>query len=346
MARNKREEAVIREILYFASQVGNKGRDEGIPSFDSTENQLSIKHTDFWDWYTRRLTSNEAFRRDVVARKSFSKLRSALAGLYAYRNMKSESEKAFLEARALYPLSPEANFRLAEVYMRGKQYAEARALMTAFGEADPANDKVGDFLKQLDRLEGLQQRIDQLQAQSKDGRIDANQALELADLYRQTGNMGHFNQLARSLLENQGLPAQIRFRLAKLYDAAGQPAEVVKALDLCLASMPADTPAGPFLEIAQLYGKANRPDGMLRAMEAYLRKQPNDWKAWLDHASLNAQLGKPDRALESLGVALRYGGTQAEQLIAVNPVLGPLRRQMTTRTRGLMNLGAMPNSTN
>lgn len=301
---------------------------------------------DFWDWYTRRLTSNEAFRRDVVARKSFSKLRSALAGLYAYRNMKSESEKAFLEARALYPLSPEANFRLAEVYMRGKQYAEARALMTAFGEADPANDKVGDFLKQLDRLEGLQQRIDQLQAQSKDGRIDANQALELADLYRQTGNMGHFNQLARSLLENQGLPAQIRFRLAKLYDAAGQPAEVVKALDLCLASMPADTPAGPFLEIAQLYGKANRPDGMLRAMEAYLRKQPNDWKVWLDHASLNAQLGKPDRALESLGVALRYGGTQAEQLIAVNPVLGPLRRQMTTRTRGLMNLGAMPNSTN
>lgn len=59
-ARNKRqesEEAVIREILYFASQVDHNGRDEGIPSFDSTENKLSIKHTsnrgyDIWDWYT------------------------------------------------------------------------------------------------------------------------------------------------------------------------------------------------------------------------------------------------------------------------------------------------------
>ena len=40
---------------------------------------------DFWDWYTRRLTGDRRFVRDVVARKSFSKLRSAIAGLYAAR---------------------------------------------------------------------------------------------------------------------------------------------------------------------------------------------------------------------------------------------------------------------
>ncbi len=297
---------------------------------------------DYWDWYTRRLTSNEAFRRDVVACKSFSKLRSALAGLYAYRGMKPEAEKAFLEARELYPLSPEANFRLAEVYMRGKQYAEARALMTAFGAADPANDKVPEFIAQLDHIEGLQQRIDKLQEESKDGRIDANKALALADLYRQTGDMGRFNQLARSLLDNKGLPPQIHFQLAKLYDAAGQPAQVGQALDLCTAAMPEDAPPGPYLEIAQLYSKARRADGMLKAMEIYLRKQPDDWKAWLDYASINVQLGNTNRALESLGVALRHGGAEAERLVAGNPILGPLRRQMTSRTKGLMNLGFTP----
>ncbi len=38
---------------------------------------------EFWDWYTRRLLRDPAFRRDFAAQKSFSKLRAAIAGLYA-----------------------------------------------------------------------------------------------------------------------------------------------------------------------------------------------------------------------------------------------------------------------
>ncbi len=294
---------------------------------------------DFWDWYTRRLTTNEAFRRDIVARKSFSKLRSAIAGLYAYRGLKAEAKRAFREACELYPLSPEANFRLAEVYLRGGQFGEARALIETFGKGDPANDKVDEFLDQIDHVEGMQKRIAEFQKEARDGRLDANKALALADLYRQTGDMGAFGQLTRSMLGNKGLPPQIHFQLAKLYDAAGQHALLGQALDICLVAMPEDAPADPFLEIAQLYGKARRSDGMLKAMEIYLRKQPRDWRAWLDHASINVQLGNTNLALESIGVALRYGSAEAEQLVATNPLLGPLRQRVATRARGLMNLG-------
>ncbi len=67
---------------------------------------------DFWDWYARRLLKSEKFQRDVTARKSFSKLRCAIAGLYAWRRMFDEAEIAFRQAVDLCPLSPEANFRM------------------------------------------------------------------------------------------------------------------------------------------------------------------------------------------------------------------------------------------
>jgi hypothetical protein len=77
---------------------------------------------EFWDWYTRRLLKDPAFRRDFPAQKSFSKLRAAIAGLYANTRNRSRDDKtfnkyndiaaqAFREAVALYPASPEASFR-------------------------------------------------------------------------------------------------------------------------------------------------------------------------------------------------------------------------------------------
>jgi hypothetical protein len=40
---------------------------------------------EFWDWYVARLVSDSKFERDIVARKTFSKLRTSIAGLYAAR---------------------------------------------------------------------------------------------------------------------------------------------------------------------------------------------------------------------------------------------------------------------
>ncbi|TFH15817.1 MAG: DUF2723 domain-containing protein, partial [Lentisphaerales bacterium] len=45
------------------------------------------KDMEFWAWYKRRLLNNKKFLWDSVARKTFSKLRSAIAGLYEARGM-------------------------------------------------------------------------------------------------------------------------------------------------------------------------------------------------------------------------------------------------------------------
>ena len=86
---------------------------------------------DFWGWYSKRLLADKKFLRDVTARKSFSKLRCAIAGLYAWRRMPGEAETAFRQAVELCPLSPEANFRLAEFYMQFGRYDDALSLLGA-----------------------------------------------------------------------------------------------------------------------------------------------------------------------------------------------------------------------
>jgi hypothetical protein len=295
--------------------------------------------TDFWDWYTRRLTSNRSFMRDVVARKSFSKLRSAIAGLYAHRGLRNEAEIAFNEARTLYPLSPEANFRLAEVYMRSKQLDKARKLITEFGEMDPANTKAEDFIKQIDRVADLHERIAEMEKETLGGKLSADKALQLAELYRQSGQIGRHNALLNGIRDNKDLPPIVHFQTAQAYERVQQYADMNKALTLCLSRMPENAPAKAFLDIAHLFAKGKNATGMRNAMKAYVKRNPSDWRAWLDVASLDLQHGDRDGAGASLGVAIRYGGAQAEQLIQKNPALKKLHESRTTRARNLIGLG-------
>ena len=83
----------------------------------SMNDEIVRNDMDFWDWYTRRLLRDPAFRRDFAAQKSFSRLRAAIAGLYADIRKKARdgariekyndlSATAFREAVALNPASP------------------------------------------------------------------------------------------------------------------------------------------------------------------------------------------------------------------------------------------------
>ncbi|MBT3194659.1 MAG: DUF2723 domain-containing protein [Verrucomicrobia bacterium] len=295
--------------------------------------------TDFWDWYSRRLISSREFSRDVVARKSFSKLRSALAGLYANRGLRKEAEIAFLEARSLYPLSPEANFRLAEVYMRSGQFDKATAIITEFGEMDPANTKVEDFKKQIKRIEGLNADITAMEKENKGGKLTADKAMKLAELYRKAGHLGKFDSVLSAMVSNKELPPFIHFQVAQAYDRAKQYKKMDKALTLCLSRMPENSPGQAYLDIARMYSKAKNAKGMRTAMQAYLKRTPNDWRAWMDLASLDLQLGDPNQASASLGAAIRYGGAEARQLIQKNPTLMKLNQSRTSRTKNLIGLG-------
>lgn len=294
---------------------------------------------DFWDWYTRRFLQHPMFPRDVVARKSFSKLRSAIAGLYAYRGMVEESEQAFSEALALYPLSPEANFRLAELYLRSGRFDKARDLMTAFQELDPANERVDGFLQQIENAETTTQRIREMEQRLQSNQLDAQGMLTLADLYRQTGNMGQFLQLTGGLLNSPDVPSFMLLPLAQLYQQAGRQSEMLRALDLCMERLPADAPPEVVLDVARLYRATGRAERIEGALRVYLDKRPQDWRAWLDLASLQAGRNDQEGASSAIGVAIRYGGQEAQQAILTNPQLAPIMQQRANRRQGVLGIG-------
>jgi tetratricopeptide (TPR) repeat protein len=234
---------------------------------------------DFWDWYTRRLTGDVRFQRDVVARKSFSKLRSAIAGVYAVRGQFAEAERSFLDALELYPLSPEANFRLADLYTRWNRFDDAIRVMEEFARQDPNNDRAGGFANELKNRRDLTNRRKELEAELASGKASVGRALDLADVYRKMGLQEPFMALTRSLLDNPEMPPPV------------------------------------FLRLAQLYIEEKKFDLVVRALEGYVARVPADMKGWLDLTAVQAALQKTDDALRSAQQAVRVGGEAARNVL-------------------------------
>jgi len=299
---------------------------------------------DFWDWYARRLIDDTKFIRDTVARKSFSKLRSAIAGLYASHSRLAQAESAFQQARTLYPLSPEANFRLVqEVYMRNRRYGEAKEVMTQFGRQDPGNTKIEPLLRHLEKIEKLDVRIKALEAKrQKDGKIEVNSALELAECYLQSQRRGEFMGMINSILGQQNLPPPVFYRAASMLHNAKRYQDMTRALELCVAKMPSNAPPQILLEIVRMYASAGQPGKMRDVLVKYLERQPADWKAWTDLASLQVQLNQTGEAVRSLKQALAFGGNNAGVLIRKNPHLAPLLNRAASLPQALRTLPGLP----
>jgi tetratricopeptide (TPR) repeat protein len=233
---------------------------------------------DFWDWYVKRLVNDEKFVRDVVARKTFSKLRCAIAGLYAARGEMAEAEYAFKQAVELYPLSPEAVFRLAELYLRQQRMADAREAVAYLAAEDIHNDSVRDLLTHIDRVDQMFRRKAELEQSLQSGQTDINTAVELLQIYNGTGEEGALLQLFNSLLRAQ-LPPEV------------------------------------ILELAKLSVGMRRADLADAAYTVYLRARSNDWRVQLDSAATRLALGRVDAAFEALRAATSAGGEAARSAL-------------------------------
>jgi len=300
---------------------------------------------DFWDWYVRRLTRDERYRRDIVALKSFSKLRSAIAGLYSARGHLRESEQAYQEARMLYFVSPEANFRMVQdVLLRQQRYDEALDLIDLFIEADPNNDRGPGFRQFIVDIRDRQRRIAELTAQVKPGQQpEIPVALELAGLYRDMGNTDAAAHLLLPCLDNPRLTVRDAYEIATLLDNVKSHAGAVRAIDIVMAHAPERSPAELFLSIARIYANAQESKKMIAPLTRYLAMKPDDWQAWTDLATLHLIERDTARAQTALRKAIELGREQALQVIESNPQLRqlaiPLLRQGALGTPGGSGLG-------
>jgi tetratricopeptide (TPR) repeat protein len=243
----------------------------------------------FWGWYTKWLLDQRAFQRDICARKSFSKLRSAIAGIYDYRRMYAEAEYAFKQSIDLYPLSPEANFRLAQMYMNMQRFADAEKLIRAFAEEDPDNDSAKGFLGQIEntrRMVSRRQDIEKKQAETQ--QLSADEALELVSIYRASGMQGAYQQLASRLINDPGLPPQ------------------------------------HILALAGLFAQDQRVDALIVALEQYTRKEAGNLDVWLDLSAAYAFVRRDAEAVTAARKAIELGGDRAREAIMKDNRFQPL----------------------
>ncbi|MDD5483115.1 MAG: DUF2723 domain-containing protein [Kiritimatiellae bacterium] len=246
---------------------------------------------DFWNWYANRLLSDKKFERDTVARKSFSKLRCAIAGLYAYRRLFNEAEAAFRQAVNLFPGSPEANFRLADLYLQNNRFADALSVMEKNLEWDPRNDRIVGFINQIRDMEKMHNRINELQQELAGGGGTLDHVLELSMLYLRSNRDQPFADLSRQVLNNTSLPPQICLKVA----------------EIAMSVQP------------------QRLGMVAEAYQHYLAREPSDPRIWHELGCVQAAIGQPSNALHSLQQAVALGGEPIKDVMRKDQRLEPLR---------------------
>ena len=71
-----------------------------------------------------------------------------------------EAEAAFRQAISLYDLSPESNYRLAELLSREGRFDEAREIFEVFLEKDPNNEQANLVRNQITLRQSAGQQVD------------------------------------------------------------------------------------------------------------------------------------------------------------------------------------------
>ena len=118
--------------------------------------------------YSRRDLSafhgDSAFVRNDAAQKCFSKLRSSIGGVYAWRaahakgaeekgRMETEADFAFRQALALCPHSPEAVFRYVQLLLIQNRRQDALQVAETCQRIDPNNQQVAGLVGQLKKMQ-------------------------------------------------------------------------------------------------------------------------------------------------------------------------------------------------
>ena len=246
--------------------------------------QLVENDHKFWGWYTKWLLDQSKFRRDICARKSFSKLRSAIAGIYDYRRMYEEAEYAFKQSIDLYPLSPEANFRLAQMYMNMQRFAEAEELVRGFYEQDPGNESAKSFLGQIEQARRMMERRSDLERrQHEPPGLTGEESVELLTIYRVSGQQGLFQQLATQLVMDPNLPPQ------------------------------------NLLTLAGMFAQDNLIEALVFTLEQYTRREEGNVDVWLDLGAAYAFMRRESDAVRAARKAIELAGDPARDFIMRDP---------------------------
>jgi len=229
------------------------------------------------------------FVRDDQAQKAFSKLRSSIGGVYAYRfntahtadeqkRMFREAEFAFRQAFAFCPYSPEAVGRYAQLLASPTigRYDDAILVAETCLKLDKYNGGMIGLLQQIKDIKSrmgkngaaYQDVIKRVEAEVAANPLDFQRAFNLANTYFQAGEIGRGEAVLDGLLVNPKADFRVVSTVASMYASRQDMAKLEAAV----------------VRLTQL--------------------DPNSAGAWFDLAGLRAQIGKTNEAVANLRQAL------------------------------------------
>jgi tetratricopeptide (TPR) repeat protein len=234
------------------------------------------------------------FVRDDQAQKAFSKLRSSIGGVYAWRisdpnnrnpaaqqRMIREADFAFRQSFAFCPYSPEAVFRYVNLLLSLNRMEDALIVATTCQKLDPFNAQVLDLIS---RLKSFRQQQGDITASQQD-----------------------FAKLEQSARDNPG-NGQMAVEVARRYMQMQQPDRAAQALDRVLAQPTIDAPA--VLMIAQAYAAFGNFPKLEATLERLVQVTPDSPEAFYDLGALRATLGKANEAVPPLRKAIELSNAR------------------------------------
>jgi tetratricopeptide (TPR) repeat protein len=249
------------------------------------------------------------FIRDDQGQKAFSKLRSSIAGIYAWRlgqppsggmmpmqyvatgqnrtNVEKEADFAFKQAFAFCPYSPEAVYRYVQLLVNMRRVSDALLVAETAQKLDPYNGQFAyliNNLKQIGAQAGMSAGPEQLQA-------------EVAQLEKEVkpGSTDFMKQ----------------FDLAQKLIQLGQNDRAYQVLDGVLANPQATIPM--VMSVADAYNKLNQPQKLQVALEKLTHLVPESPEAWYDLSASHATMGQNAEALKDLKTALDLNAKRLAQ---------------------------------
>ncbi len=262
---------------------------------------------------------SQKFVRDDHAQQAFSKLRSSIAGLYAWRLgvlngvstpleylPKSEAERqaliqeadfAFKQSFAFCPYSPEVIYRYINLLIMLNRIDDAIIATRTCLDFDPYNDQVASLVKQLETMKkqsaGRTQLENQLQHMENEARTNPTNfenILNLAGIYYQLHQTDRVIALFDQATANPHIPSSVLGVIAQFYAQTG--------------NMP-------------------KLEGTLERLVALL---PNEPEPWYDLAAVKVVLRKTDESLKDLGTALDLSAKRLKQNPNAHDLLTEVRK--------------------
>ncbi|MEG1788228.1 MAG: DUF2723 domain-containing protein [Kiritimatiellia bacterium] len=290
---------------------------------------VQTRDADFWDWMTRRLAVRTDFRRDFVAQKSFSKLRSSIGGVYAMNGKTVAAERAFAEALWLFPISPEVIFRyVQEGLIPFYRFADAIRLLKTYGRADPNNVKVPYLIDRLEALESAYADFTRLTKKVRAKKITTVEVCELAraaeSLNLHTVAADYWEQIIVAEDLSAGDAKEGCMTLLRFAKDEGAMSLLRRVPEAVWGTFSEDE----LLACSALAQKFSDRERALRLLQFAVSRSPKSGKVWLSIALFYYETGDHARAYDYMMNAIRYG---AAPLIQENAAVAEVYLQLMKR---------------